>query len=439
MADVDFRIKNGLVVDNGSISVANTSQQITVGSTVVNSSVVSATSLVGSGASITSINAASISTGTLDNARLPSAISVTSFTGNGSTITSVNAATVGGNTAGTLRIYTDTAYTNAVSVASSDATTKAGAAYTNATSYADTKAGTAYSNAVSYARNASNIDQGTLNNGRLPASINVTNLAGNGASVTSVNATQLNSKVEANFNVNAATYATYLNGKTEGNLNVNSATYATYATYINNESYNMRLHYTSQSGQPTYLWGTNNGADAYVWNPSNFNVNYASTAGSAPASDVYSWAKQSSKPSYNFSEISSSTISATTGSFSSWVRAAGDVTAFYSDRRLKTNVLPIESALDKIKALNGITYNPNSLAASFGYNIEDKIVGLFADEVEAVQPEAVKLAPFDTNEQGLSKTGQNYKTVQYEKLVPLLIEAIKELNAKVEQLTKERL
>ena len=119
------------------------------------------------------------------------------------------------------------------------------------------------------------------------------------------------------------------------------------------------------------------------------------------------------------------------------ITATGDITAFYSDRRLKTNVLPIVSALDKVKTLNGITYNPNLLAASFGYNMEDKIVGLFADEVEAVQPEAVKLAPFDTDKDGNSISGANYKTVQYEKIVPLLIEAIKELTAKVNMLEEQ--
>ena len=83
---------------------------------------------------------------------------------------------------------------------------------------------------------------------------------------------------------------------------------------------------------------------------------------------------------------------------------------------------------------NGITYNPNKLAESFGFDRNLDVVGLFADEVESVLPEAVKPAPFDQTAEGASKSGENYKTVQYEKLVPLLIEAIKELNKKVEEL-----
>ena len=55
-------------------------------------------------------------------------------------------------------------------------------------------------------------------------------------------------------------------------------------------------------------------------------------------------------------------------------------------------------------------------------------------EVEVVLPEVVVPAPFDVADDGTSKSGENYKTVKYEKIVPLLIEAIKELTAKVEML-----
>jgi ribosomal protein S10 len=78
------------------------------------------------------------------------------------------------------------------------------------------------------------------------------------------------------------------------------------------------------------------------------------------------------------------------------------------------------------------------LAESFGYDKSTNLVGLFADEVESVLPEAVKNAPFDRDENGNSKSGENYKTVQYERLIPLLIEAIKELSEEVKQLKSKQ-
>jgi Chaperone of endosialidase len=116
-----------------------------------------------------------------------------------------------------------------------------------------------------------------------------------------------------------------------------------------------------------------------------------------------------------------------------YITAVGDITAFYSDRRLKTNVTSIPNALTKVMSLNGILYTPNALAESFGFKSGENIVGLFADELEAVLPEAVKPAPFDTDENGASKSGENYKTIQYEKVVPLLVEAIKEQQATIER------
>jgi hypothetical protein len=117
----------------------------------------------------------------------------------------------------------------------------------------------------------------------------------------------------------------------------------------------------------------------------------------------------------------------------SFITAVGDITAFYSDRRLKTNVATIPNALTKVMSLNGILYTPNALAESFGFKAGENIVGLFADEVEAVLPQAVKPAPFDTDADGISKSGENYKTIQYEKVVPLLVEAIKEQQATIER------
>jgi|SaaInl8_135m_RNA_FD_contig_123_7954_length_694_multi_3_in_0_out_1_1 hypothetical protein len=116
------------------------------------------------------------------------------------------------------------------------------------------------------------------------------------------------------------------------------------------------------------------------------------------------------------------------------IRATNNITAYYSDDRLKIKTGNIKSALDKVASLNGFNYIENAVANSFGYNSGDTFVGVSAQEVKAVLPEAVKPAPFDISEDGTSKSGKNYMTVQYEKLVPLLVEAIKELSTEVKLL-----
>jgi hypothetical protein len=104
----------------------------------------------------------------------------------------------------------------------------------------------------------------------------------------------------------------------------------------------------------------------------------------------------------------------------------GDITAFASDERLKTNIKPIRNALDKVFALSGFTYNFNDIGEKLGFSKEITHVGVSAQQVELVLPEAVVPCPADNN----------YLTVKYEKLVPLLIEAIKELKEEVDQLRR---
>jgi hypothetical protein len=121
------------------------------------------------------------------------------------------------------------------------------------------------------------------------------------------------------------------------------------------------------------------------------------------------------------------------------IRATADITSYYSDERLKENVELIPNALDKVMSLRGVTYNANQLAESFGFKNKEKQVGVLAGDVERVLPEAVKPAPFDImlfEHTEVSRSGENYKTVQYEKMVPLLIEAIKELNKEIQELKR---
>jgi len=103
----------------------------------------------------------------------------------------------------------------------------------------------------------------------------------------------------------------------------------------------------------------------------------------------------------------------------------GDVIGFstlISDKRLKHDIEKIDSALDKVSELNGYT---------FSYNKNGKrAAGVIAQEVEKVLPSAVenKSLVFHTGEEGVE-----YKTVKYDQLHGLLIEAIKELKQKLDE------
>ena len=120
------------------------------------------------------------------------------------------------------------------------------------------------------------------------------------------------------------------------------------------------------------------------------------------------------------------------------IAATGNITAYYSDERMKTRVRSIDNALDKVKAIETMIYVENDLAKTFGFDSDKEQMGVSAQSVEKVAPEVVSLAPFDyqTDEEGnvSSMSGENYLTVDYAHLMPLVIEAIKELDIKYEGL-----
>ena len=100
----------------------------------------------------------------------------------------------------------------------------------------------------------------------------------------------------------------------------------------------------------------------------------------------------------------------------------GDITAFASsDVTLKENITPISNAIDKVLSISGNTFKWNDKSI---YNGEEG-TGIIAQEIEAL------------GLPGLTTTRENgTKAVRYDRLVPLLIEAIKELSNKVESLEK---
>ena len=126
----------------------------------------------------------------------------------------------------------------------------------------------------------------------------------------------------------------------------------------------------------------------------------------------------------------------TFNSFNGALSVGGDIIAYASDKRLKTNIELIESPLEKINKLSGFTYDWSKEKCEIaGFTPSDeKQIGVFAQDVQEVIPEAVKNAPFDRDDNGESKSGENYLTVQYEKIIPLLIECIKEQQKQIEDL-----
>lgn len=105
--------------------------------------------------------------------------------------------------------------------------------------------------------------------------------------------------------------------------------------------------------------------------------------------------------------------------------ASGNITA-YSDDRLKTRIGYIDQALNKVMSLKGIYYVPNDAGINVGLP-EQKQVGLSAQDVRAVMPEAVFPAP----------NNSEYMTLDYARLVPLLVEAIKEQQILIDALSKK--
>jgi hypothetical protein len=125
-------------------------------------------------------------------------------------------------------------------------------------------------------------------------------------------------------------------------------------------------------------------------------------------------------------QISSLGINTAASGTAGEIRATNNITAYYSDERLKTKISDIEDPLGKIRQIKTMLYHANELAVSMGYDASIEEVGVTAQSVQAVQPQAVAPAPID----------ENYLTVRYERLVPLLIEAIKALDLKVDLLIK---
>ena len=106
----------------------------------------------------------------------------------------------------------------------------------------------------------------------------------------------------------------------------------------------------------------------------------------------------------------------------SQIEASGDVIAFgSSDERLKDNIQPITEPLWKVSQIGGYTFDWNDKQDTY----EGHDVGVVAQEIHKVLPEVVM------------KRSNGYLGVKYEKIVPLLIESIKELKKEVDDIKQK--
>lgn len=113
------------------------------------------------------------------------------------------------------------------------------------------------------------------------------------------------------------------------------------------------------------------------------------------------------------------------------LQVAGDIIANSiagsSDARFKTNIAPIANPLQKVMALRGVNFNWNTSEFPQKMFSEKRTLGFIAQEVEKVLPEIVQT----------ENTPERYKSVQYDKVVALLVEAIKEQQKQINQLKRE--
>jgi hypothetical protein len=114
------------------------------------------------------------------------------------------------------------------------------------------------------------------------------------------------------------------------------------------------------------------------------------------------------------------------------IRATNNITAYYSsDLRLKKNIVPIQNALSSLNKIRGVRYEwtddyIKKQGGEDGYFVRKDDVGVIAQEVQKVLPEIVV------------EREDGYLAVKYDRIVALLIEAVKELQVEVEELKKKQ-
>ena len=300
-------------------------------STTVTNSLATKLATNGNGSNVTNLNASNISSGTINDARLPATIS-SDITGNAASADTVDVAGEGSVSGARYLVFTD----------------NNGSGRT-----------LGLDGSLSYAANTNTLTAGTFSGSH----------SGNGASLTSLNASNITSGTISSSRIPT------LNQNTTGSSasctgNAASATKLATARTISGASFDGTTSITLNNSNITNGAGYTTYSSNQATN-TNSNVNFAS------------------------------------------VTATGNITAF-SDATLKKEVSTINDALGIVGKLRGVTYK--------WISNEQEDIGVIAQEVEAVVPEVIK------------ETEDGIKTVDYGRLVSVLINAINELKAEVDTL-----
>jgi hypothetical protein len=309
--------------------------------------------------------------------------------------------------------YADTAETDAIAAAAIDATTKADSAQADAQSYTDARevlinnawadADTTQTTALEAYADAAEADAISTAAGDATSKANAAQAAAE-ATAASANLS-LTSTLQAYADTAEADAISTAAGDATSKAN---AALASANSYTDGEIT------TLIGGAPGALDTLNELAAAMT-----DDANYAATVTSAIATSLQSAKDYADANDTNTTYTAgngmslSGTSFAMSGSYTGSFTATGDITA-YSDDSLKTNVQVIDGALGKVEAIRGVTFE----------RIEDGSVstGVIAQELKAVLPEAVH-----TDADGVH-------SVAYGNITGLLIEAVKELSAQVEEL-----
>ena len=175
------------------------------------------------------------------------------------------------------------------------------------------------------------------------------------------------------------------------------------------------------AGAANSIFTIGEGANTVSIEFANAQANGHLLAKSTNTSDIGSAAKSFRSGYFDTSLTVGTTVANTTALLADFVYAKQDLIANYSsDQQLKDNVLKIDTALDKVNSLGGYSFTWNNNIGDMRAGTPD--YGVIAQEIENVLPHAV-----DINSRG-------HKTVNYNSLIPLLIEAVKELTERVKEL-----